>query len=549
MKLETASLIEHYLQRVHQLSLAIASSEASEHELLALVDQCVHDAAGDLISATFFRAERCFYKKRYKEALTEYLKVKTIPHHHFFCYRASAFLSAECNRREEALNYAKRALMIQHHDLETLRLCKELGSESKPAQEFNPAPESLESVALATEEFDALANIFRDDQIEQSESPLDMSSEKTKPAPQMPSPQIALTGGAIEERIRAFMDSQQQLLQRYREQSDAVARQKNLLLVLSGWPEREEIAWLTEGPPQCQGGYYVRWHGTGIVINPGKNFLQRFHQQGLHLRDIDCVIVTSPHAHAYADIRAICDFNRRLNQGQRSLHVIRYYLHQQAHQHVARDLKPIFKQEAGSVHSLELYLDSPESESIQLNNAITLHYFPTSTKGVKMPIGICLQLHPSASHEQVGIRLGYVSGTAWSPQLTHYLQGCDIIVAGIERCGTDDIQKKRYNEESLGYYGISSLIQELSPRLFLCSEFSAEEGDLRLELIQKMRQEVAAAQNSVLLPADTGLRIDLISDAICCSVTNREIHADKVRVAKSRDTFGALRYLSLDCLI
>lgn len=556
MKTQTDCRIERYLKQAHQVLLELASGEALEKDLLELIDRLERETEDQPAYQAFFRAERAFHERNYKEALSGYLQLTDIPLHHFFCYRASAFLLASLGQSERALDFAKRALAIQRSDLETLRLCKELGlapSEVPQAAMKDDSIHQQATVSLAAAEFDALAGIFQEDEAEKVDV-VQRAEEVHMTRVEVVQPVRTFlsedAGVALEERIHILRQSQKQQLLDYLERAQQAAPSSDWMYVLNGWSEREEEAWCIEDTKCSEGGYFLRWNGLGIAINPGRYFLRLFHEQGLYLRDIDCVIVTSGQPENYADVRAIHEFNSRLNRSQHELHVIRYYLHRQAYQELATDLKPNFKQEAGSVHSLELYIDSPESESIALHDAVDLHYFQTSTKeSSNCAIGIRLELRPNPddSSQTRSVHIGYASGTPWSPVLASYLNGCDLLIVGIENSSPDDYQKQSYNKDSLGYYGASSLALEAVPRLLVCSEFGGHEGDIRLELIQKMRREVSS--ETVILPGDAGLHIDLQTLTVRCTVTGAAVDPACLRVAKSRQAFGHLQYLSPDCIL
>lgn len=556
MKTQTDCQIECYLKQVHQVLLELASGEALETDLLELIERLVRETEDQPPYQAFFRAERAFHERNYKEALRGYLQLTDIPLHHFFCYRATAFLLASLGQTERALDFAKRALAIQHSDLETLRLCKELGlapNEVPQAAMTDDSSNQQLAVSLAQAEFDALAGIFQEDEAEKVDVAQPAEEVHMTRAEGLQPVRTSLSedaGAALEERIHILRQSQKQQLLDYLDRAHQAEPSSDWVYVLNGWPEREEEAWRIEDTKRSEGGYFLRWNGLGIAINPGRHFLRLFHEQGLYLRDIDCVIVTSGQPENYIDVRAIHAFNSRLNRSQHELHIIRYYLHRQAYQELASDLKPNFKQEAGSVHSLELYIDSPESESIALNDGVDLHYFLTSAKeSSNRAIGIRLEMRPNPedSSQTRSVHVGYASGTPWSPMLASYMSGCDLLIVGIENSSPNDYQKQSYNEDSLGYYGASSLALEAAPRLLICSEFGGHEGDIRLELIQKMRREVSS--ETVILPGDAGLNIDLKTLTVRCTVTGVAVDPACLRIAKSRQAFGHLQYLSPDCIL
>ena len=115
---------------------------------------------------------------------------------------------------------------------------------------------------------------------------------------------------------------------------------------------------VTEESRKTSGGFFLRWNGIGIAVNPGKNFIKYFHSLGLSIHDIHFVIATHEDIESCSDIRTIYDLAYQLNRTGANLHVIHYYLNLKAYQMLSSFLKPHFKQERHSVHCLELFLDS-----------------------------------------------------------------------------------------------------------------------------------------------------------------------------------------------
>ena len=376
----------------------------------------------------------------------------------------------------------------------------------------------------------------------------------------------------IQETIETFQERRRDLITDYTKAAHAKAKKgDNALHVLTGWNDRdgntENIGekLLSASCRKAEGGFYVRWNGKGVAINPGPNFLRNLHGAGLHISDIDCVVVTRANSDAHADIESIYQLNYQLNLTAPSedLHIIHYYLNQRAHRDLTSKLKPNFKQERNTVHSLELYVDSPDVEKVELTSHLTLHYFPTTSHEAESPsqakqssepssscLGIRLECKPADS-TSCSATLGLVSGTPWSPMLAHNLGRCDVLIAGFQHTSSKDYRKVKYNDDSLGYFGCYSLMEEVAPRVMLCCEFEGREGDVRLESTRKMRQEYAYSnQNATsILPGDNSLYLDLKTMQVKCSVSKQLTDPAKVRVVKNAEAFGRLQYLSPSCFV
>ena len=75
------------------------------------------------------------------------------------------------------------------------------------------------------------------------------------------------------------------------------------LSILRGW---SSAVTLLEGSERLWrgGGYFLKWHGKGIVIDPGLDFLRNLHDANYHAREIDAVLVSHNHPDHNADLLA-----------------------------------------------------------------------------------------------------------------------------------------------------------------------------------------------------------------------------------------------------
>ena len=78
------------------------------------------------------------------------------------------------------------------------------------------------------------------------------------------------------------------------------------LSILRGW---SSAVTLLEGSERRWrgGGYFLKWRGFGIVIDPGFDFLRNFHDAGYHGREIASVVVSHNHPDHNSDIKDIDD--------------------------------------------------------------------------------------------------------------------------------------------------------------------------------------------------------------------------------------------------
>lgn len=584
-------VFENYIRKVRELvSQQQISLQSDNQKIINLIETQQEASAGNGSDEAFLLGEKNFYNGHYEQSLKYYLEAKEIPCFQFFCYRASCLISFEREQHEKALSYAQKALRLDPQDPVMQQIFASIHStdyeneqhnddhsseEASSQQEStsihshpNEEVHSREYALQAAEMNETVQNCIQNScckpsNISMLEANANYKFQAIEGAPKsygiemahhFPSPITSENTHGLEQRIRFFQNHQAESMHSYLQQADKNSKlTENALYVLNGWPAHAHKSLLfTEESRKSCGGHYLRWNGKGIAINPGPGFLDNFHRQGLCIRDIDFVIVTRNNREAYADVKAISELNHQLNKIAPERQILHYFLHQRVCQELAPFLKPSFKQARNTIHKLEMYLDSPDVEKVELDDGITLHYFHTTMPGAlnnyrensddqsfnNSSLGIRLEL----SKEMKKLKIGYLSGLAWSPLLAHHLGHCDIMLAAFGNTNSSDYSKMGYNEDSLGYFGVSTLLEELAPRLMLLTEFGGREGDIRIEVVKKIRSE--QGNHSVLLAADVGLMVDLNNLNIKCSISEASVAPKDVNVVASNESFGHLRYLS-----
>lgn len=529
---------ENYLIQTRQLP------SESLQQLIASHKQSYGDRS---YLAEFFSGEEAFYQGRYEKALKHYLKAGGIPSHPFFCFRASALLFQSLNNLGKAQDFAQKALAIDPQEPFLQSFCQPKPIESVLTDvEFQANP-PLKEIAMQTE-----SDIFSSAHTRSEESAQTLTERLYPESQKDPWQEIKRLAIAESLSIDSFMGDdplEQAIKSAQREQAAQMGiylqrRQKregsleDELYCFNGWCGLPSSLWLSSHNWQGSGGFFIRWKGEGIVLNPGRSFLERFHAQGLHVRDIDRVIVANGTPEIYAGVEQIYRLNAKLNNIAHDVHLLHYYLQREAFQNLSPILKPLFKQERNNLHCLELFMDSPDVEKMEIAPKITLHYFPIQGSH----IGLRLDL----KDEKQGIKFGYLAGGAWNPLLSHHLGTCDILATAFGKTQLNDCHQITYNTDSLGYNGCATLLQEIAPKLMFCGEFDGSEGDIRLPAIQKLRASTQRS-NTVLLPAENGLRLCLANWVIQCNLSRQWVAPQKIKVVQTESAFAPLKYLAPNC--
>lgn len=322
----------------------------------------------------------------------------------------------------------------------------------------------------------------------------------------------------------------------------------NLLMSFSAWPEvckhKEGIFSLTEhqalfdakNSALQEGGYFLSLQQKGICINPSGTFFEELCQKGYSLQDIDVVFATANLPSIQETIKCLHSLNRECNRtlvsyGQEP-HVIRFFLHPELFATLSSELRPIIRQELNSVLSLETFTKSQEVRALDDN--LKLSY--TKTEGGNLALRI------DAEDEQISF--GYISQGGYDESLDSFFAPCTILTAGIGECPVEDIEKVSMQHTSLGYFGLSNLIEGLTNlKAVLVSEFSRSMGDCRLELIQKLKREQSTHPKILPLDKNFCLQLDLLAVE---TAPNSYCSFEDVRVVRANGSFGALLFLGSD---
>ena len=573
--------IERYHSEINSLAIKAYNEQITFKNLIEAIEKRKNDSAGDRAAEEFYLGEINFFEGQYDRALKHYLLATSTTNLPFYCYRATASLFLSQGNSDKAAGFTQKALKIYPDDYPTLKILEKLllqGNQPEDLVEVQNKIKALEKeqhvdeqsqnpVEKSTEpSMNSGSDIFSFPQVEETASTSTLTERlyptksesaqgetfKFKPETGLLSdlqylsknPIENVSGDSLLRKMETFQEARLERLHAYLENArHNAAVKEDLLFFLSGYAtgsdENDQSLYLTDALRNPSGGIFFNWAGKGVVINPGRHFLENFHAQGLTVRDIHFVIVTNDLPENSSDVQSLYELNYQINKTTQSIHLIHYYFSQKAFQELSKTLKPHFKQERDALHALEFFADSPDVERVDLSPEISLNYFLTSGTN----LGVKLELK-SEKLEESSLTLGYLTNTGWTAQLPALLGRCDLVVAGFGQTSINDYRKAVYNSDSLGFHGTANLLRDTAPQVLLCGEVEGNQGDLRLEIVQKLREESAS---TTVLAADNGLVFDLRTFAVQSSLTQEWTEASLVRTVRESD-FGALIYVSPDSI-
>lgn len=323
----------------------------------------------------------------------------------------------------------------------------------------------------------------------------------------------------------------------------------NTLSILRGW---SSAVTLLEGSERRWrgGGYFLKWRGFGIVIDPGFDFLRNFHDAGYHGREINVVVVSHNHPDHNSDLKDIDD--------------LRYELFKRMAATRDSGSQPyvlLWDEDTGG--ATKFGFDKPEHQHppIVMGSGFP-QPFDLSQHAAKVPVRITpfkvnhgsdvphamgMMIELLDEKREAVLRIGYTADTAYFEDLHHRLAGCDIMIAHISQPSIEELQDaSKLKNVHLGYRGTARLLKECNPKLALIGEFWAGFTDLRISLVKGLRQLSGV---NAILPAGLSMHLRLPGLAIECTECGKLTPFPEVKVAPPPDNFGSLAYLCPGCMI
>ncbi|MCM1288725.1 MAG: MBL fold metallo-hydrolase, partial [Clostridium sp.] len=295
------------------------------------------------------------------------------------------------------------------------------------------------------------------------------------------------------------------------------------------------------------GGFYFNVGGYGLVIDPGINFVENMHKNKIFIEDIDAVIVTHNHLDHNKDIGTISALQHDLN---------RYY-----RQCVAFYNK-YFDNIDFSDHKISWYLDESTkndtqsyiSDSIALGNckewsslSDNLSFMVFETKHIVD--GLSYGVKIKIQFEDRELCIGYTSDTGFFPELIEYLEDVDVMIFNISDVYEKDIRGKKAKRSHLGYDGSIKLLknEKMSYQVAIASEFCCTNGDYRMAVVKKLREQADLINEGSIVVGEVGLQMFLDEMKIVCSKCGIPHQLNLIEMASPKREFGKIDYICPNC--
>lgn len=319
------------------------------------------------------------------------------------------------------------------------------------------------------------------------------------------------------------------------------------LLVLREWNSYTP-ALPAEGESDRGSGYYVRHAGTGIVIDPGYDFIETFHRAGGRLADVDHIVLTHAHDDHTAQFEALMmllhQYNEQLLSGEPPKRVS-LYLSQGCQRKFAGLVPTRDDPRIGRVVTL-CRPDAGCSQEVQLTDDVRLTVLPAYhddvvTRDTAVGLGFEFTLADDEPR-----RIVFTSDTGYYPRRfrpdgtplyynhkkglpkldTSKGQGLfdrypkkfrcpDLLIAHIGSIRKEEFQRpdelrldereegEWYYANHLGLLGTLTLLDKMSPPTAIISEFGAELRGFHDRLVETLAQALHDRQVDNKAPVET----------------------------------------------
>ncbi len=270
------------------------------------------------------------------------------------------------------------------------------------------------------------------------------------------------------------------------------------------WAPNRESRFTSRG-----GGYFLRWKGHGIAVDPGPSFIRNLYEAGFKIDDIDTIIVTHNHPDHTFEVPSL------LNLASRARHNIEnFLLSKNAKDVLERFISVSSKREAllfGPGDSWVLKTD--KSEELEVKGLLAHHHDIGSRGSVVSAFGVAFVEKMTETARPLVV---ISSDTHWCNKVKRALEkdtkNAEIFVAHVSTVEFDQmLVPGEYYGKHLGVLGAFQALKTALPRIGVLSEWGEELVGYRapiaaaIERALRLESPNKAQQRPRCIPGDRGL--------------------------------------------
>ena len=318
--------------------------------------------------------------------------------------------------------------------------------------------------------------------------------------------------GIHEKRILDIIKKNQEAVAAFRDRDRTIKDTDRFIKILRRWNSYTPLLNL-DPVENLGGGYFLAWDGTGIVVDPGINFIKNAVSSGLSLKDINIIVLTHSHVDHTSDFEGLVTLFHEIN-------TLRYDL----------GLDPIQFSLYTSIGAMNKYcnLVSFAYDIFKEVNVVNPGSSYQLSDSIRMKTTPCQHQDLFCSHSSscVGLKfytddeekpsVSITSDTGYNPQLKEAfadVEGRLVIlhIGGIisEEMEYTPLPNIPVYESHLGLRGILNFVFDVKPSIAIISEFGEEFKGVRMSLSDLFDEEF---KDSKVIPADVGFTIEFVRD-------------------------------------
>ena len=335
-----------------------------------------------------------------------------------------------------------------------------------------------------------------------------------------------------------------------------LAKNISILLTLRKWNSYTPAIPPEEGERCLGGGYFIYHNGKGIVIDPGYNFIENFHDAGCRIHDIDAILISHAHNDHTIDFESICtllyQYNRDAPKNGRPIKKFDLYLNNSA-----------FKKFSGLLNLMDSNFEIVRTLNVeneyQITEGVHLSVLPAFHDDVvsrNQSVGFLLTFSLDEKLKKIlftcdtGLFPLCKDGDELKPDMNgeelwkmypiSTMENLDLMVIHIGSIKREELHvdlnlgiEKCLYANHLGIIGVARMITKLKPSLAIISEFGEEMRQFRRDIVKQIEKKVVNKAIKVkrfprLAPGDLAFIYDIAQGKFLCCSSNKWIDVSKI---------------------
>jgi L-ascorbate metabolism protein UlaG (beta-lactamase superfamily) len=281
------------------------------------------------------------------------------------------------------------------------------------------------------------------------------------------------------------------------------------------WTPNRESRFTSRG-----GGYFLRWKGHGIAIDPGPSFIRNLYEAGFKIDDVHTVIVTHNHPDHTFEVPSLLNLASQAGPPGGPPKIRNFLLSKNANDVLNRYIT--LSTTGRDITVKEMYpgdtweLQGPHSTRLVVRALVAHHRDIGAEDDSVSAFGVAFG-EPSKK-----VLVAISSDTHWCPvverSMKDHILDAQVFVAHVSRVEFREMTKAgQYYEKHLGVLGAFQAIKTVNPRVAVLSEWGEDLAGYRAPIAAAIERAIRLGQPGTgerprCIPGDRGLRFQFEQD-------------------------------------